>query len=143
MITVTIRQLRQADQSISELANKEFKPALSLKIARMVSAVRSEMTKFQAEWEKLLKTWGEPDPKNPGVYNVPTEKHEAFIEAQKPLFDVEVELLCSTVPVGDFGDEPLKARILADLDWFITIPAEGEAANDAPARRGKVAAVPK
>lgn len=135
MITVSIKRLRQADQSIAELANKEFKPALSLKIARMVSSVRAEMVKFQVEWERLLKEWGTPDPKNAGIYNVAPEKNDAFVEAQKPLLDVEVELVCSTVPIAEFGEEPLKGRLIADLDWFIMLPAEGEQPSEEPSRR--------
>lgn len=118
-IEVTVRQLREADQSIFAIGNKELPAALAFKVARMIKAARTEIELYQREWKKLLDKHGTPIEGQPGAYDIPDDKQEAFKADTDPLLDTKVKLNVEAVTIDDFANYSLSPKLLRDLDWFI------------------------
>lgn len=126
-ITLTYRDLMEAQESLRLLSNMKLPKGSSIKVARIIRKLQPEFEAFNDVRVKVLEEIGD---KTPTGYSIPSndfERIRQLEEALEPTLETEIEIVAPKLRMSDVPDS-IEPKILVECFWMID-DAE-EVAND-------------
>lgn len=108
MITMTMNDIFNAVPTLREISTKEFPGFVTFKIARIIRELDKEIQLFETEREKIAYKFGEKEENGElialenGNIKIPEDKIEECNKELQELFNTEVEINASKLPVNIF-----------------------------------------
>lgn len=115
-----------------ELMGVEFDFDLAYEIDTFLENAKGRYDFYQRKRDELLTKYGEPDPKNPGMFFVSKDKQEAFLEDLEKLNNTATKFSGPGIPDTALRGRPIKPAVInalrrsGMLERTLEAPAEQE-----------------
>jgi hypothetical protein len=113
---VSVDQLQNSAEALSELAKVQFPAAIAFRIAHVLGAIKGPLEAFSTARASLLRSVGTPDETNPDVFKINDEAK--WKEEMTALLAQEVEIAVEDIKIDQLGDAKLEPRVLYQLMWL-------------------------
>ena len=122
---IKIESLVNAQNALSELAQKNLSIATSFKVAKLIKAAQAELQTYDEQRRKLLENVGSKLDESTNQYIIPKDKRENFAMMYRDLLDVEIDLPGEKINITD-EKITLSPETLLLLEPFVEFGGEGD-----------------
>lgn len=122
MVTFTLKQLQDIQVSLIHLLEAKLEVRISYRLTKFSKKIKDELTDLEEHRQKLVRKYGEPDPKDDSSLRVKPALNDAFKADMDVILAESVEIPVTKVSLADIEKASLSVIDVANLDFMIEEP---------------------
>jgi hypothetical protein len=114
-VKVTVGDLLAIREDLQTVFDKELPIKTSWSLSKIIKKIEDHYGIFETNRLKVLKNYVKE-----GETKVPEDKFEEFSTKIKELLDIEVDLECDPINIGDLGDVSISPMTLSKMAFLFS-----------------------